>query len=76
MNAIGEDKLAAIDRAFTAIRAARKHARKALGSGAPGAGEIPCPACGSGVIRYTVRAPYGRLDGACSTSGCVLWSNQ
>ena len=70
------EKLAALDKAFAAIKAARKHARKTLGSGSPGTGEISCPACGRGRITYTVTAPYGRLNGACTTENCVSWSNQ
>lgn len=69
-------QIEAIDRAFAAIRAARKHARKTLGSGTPGTGELCCPACGEGRLTYTVTAPYGRMDGKCTTSGCVSWSNQ
>jgi len=69
-------QLAALDRAFATIRAARAHARKTLGSGRPGTGEIACPACSGGRLTYTVTAPYGRLNGACTTSGCVSWSNQ
>jgi hypothetical protein len=70
-------QIAALDRAFDAIKAARKHARRKLGSGAPGTGEvIPCPACGRGTLTYTVVAPMGRMNGACTTPGCVRWSNQ
>lgn len=71
-----EEMVAALDKAFAAIRAARKNARKTLGSGRPGVGEIPCPACGEGRLSYTVTAPHGRMDGACTTKGCVSWTNQ
>jgi hypothetical protein len=68
--------IAALDRAFAAIKAARKHARKTFGSGAPGVGSIICPACGHGSLIYEVVPPTGRMNGECTTEGCVRWTNQ
>lgn len=73
---LSEQQLSALDQAFSAIRAARKHARRKLGSGVPGTGDLTCPACGHGRLTYTVVAPYGRMNGQCTTQGCVSWTNQ
>jgi hypothetical protein len=71
-----KDRLAALDRAFKAISAARRHAHRTLGSGTPGTGQVVCPACWRGIITYSVIAPRGRMDGSCTTEGCVRWTNQ
>lgn len=36
------------------------------------AGNIPCPACGKGTLRFSI-ASNGRCHAACSTAHCVSW---
>jgi hypothetical protein len=64
---------AALQRAFKAISKTRRHARLHLGRpGAPGTGELKCPACDGGRLAYEVE-PGGKIRGRCSTPGCVSW---
>lgn len=42
--------------------------------GHPGeSGEMPCPVCGAGTLRYTRAALNGHVWGACTTDNCVRW---
>lgn len=36
-------------------------------------GEIPCPACKSGTLRFSRAGYNGHIHAACSTKGCVAW---
>lgn len=36
-------------------------------------GEIACPACESGTLRFTRSGYNGHIHAACSTEGCVSW---
>ena len=38
-----------------------------------GQGEIQCPVCKKGVLRYSRAACNGHVHAACSTKGCVQW---
>lgn len=38
-----------------------------------GAGNIACPVCLNGVLRYSRAAYNGHVHAACSTSTCVRW---
>ena len=38
-----------------------------------GAGEIVCPVCESGSLRYSRASYNGHVHAACSHSGCVRW---
>lgn len=59
---------------FKAFAAAKADAQqKGLRRGHAGSGEIPCPACGTGTLRYTVAAVNGHMWGACTTAECARW---
>jgi hypothetical protein len=38
-----------------------------------GAGEMPCPVCKTGRLRYSRSAYNGHVHAACSTDTCVRW---
>lgn len=38
-----------------------------------GAGEMDCPVCKTGKLRYSRAAYNGHVHGRCSTDGCVAW---
>ena len=38
-----------------------------------GSGEIPCPICKAGTLRYSRSAYNGHVHASCSTEGCVRW---
>jgi hypothetical protein len=38
-----------------------------------GAGEMACPVCGAGKLRYSRSGYNGHIHAACSTDGCVAW---
>lgn len=46
---------------------------KGFGVGSAGRGEIPCPACKKGALRYTVAAVNGHMHASCTTKGCASW---
>lgn len=46
---------------------------RGLGKGNGGMGEILCPVCGTGRLKYSVAGVNGHIWGACSTEGCVRW---
>ncbi len=37
------------------------------------AGEIDCPVCGTGKLRYGVAKCNGHIHAGCTTDGCVRW---
>lgn len=60
--------------ALNAIIATHEDAKtKGLKRGSGGNGELPCPACKTGTIRYSVASLNGHIWGACSTKDCVRW---
>lgn len=62
------------ERDFAAMRAAHEAARaKRFGKGKGGVGEIVCPKCGTGTLRYTVSSYNGHMHGQCSTPNCLAW---
>lgn len=64
----------AIERFFSAHKAAKADAKvKGFRKGHAGAGELPCPVCDGGTLRYTVAAYNGHMHGRCSTANCVSW---
>jgi hypothetical protein len=69
------ERIEGLEKAFKAISAVRKHARLRYGSGSPTSSGLSCPICKRGRLLYTVHHG-GRIDGRCTTSGCVAWSNQ
>jgi hypothetical protein len=38
-----------------------------------GAGEMPCPVCGTGKLRYSRSGYNGHVHARCSNDGCVAW---
>lgn len=38
-----------------------------------GAGEMECPVCKTGKLRYSRAAYNGHVHARCSTDGCVAW---
>lgn len=36
-------------------------------------GEIACPVCETGTLRYSIAQLNGHIHAACSTAGCVRW---
>lgn len=38
-----------------------------------GAGDMPCPVCNRGTLRYSRAGYNGHVHGKCSTDGCVAW---
>lgn len=38
-----------------------------------GMGEMPCPICKTGTLRYMRSSYNGHVHGSCSTDGCVRW---
>ena len=38
-----------------------------------GAGEMPCPVCKTGTLRYSRAGYNGHVHAHCSTSNCVDW---
>lgn len=42
--------------------------------GMPGtSGELPCPCCKSGTLRYSRAGYNGHIHAACTTEGCARW---
>lgn len=69
-----DKRAAAMERFFSAHKAAKADAKaKGYRTGHAGAGELSCPACEGGTLRYTVAACNGHMHGACSTKGCASW---
>ena len=64
----------AIDRMLAPMKAAHEDARRrGLQKGNGGRGEVKCPNCSDGTVRYTVASLNGHIWGACTTSGCASW---
>lgn len=61
-------------RTIKAMFAARQDADvKGFGKGSGGFGEINCPCCIGGTLRYSVAAYNGHMHGQCTTPDCVSW---
>jgi hypothetical protein len=64
----------ALQKCLTAVRAASADAKaKGLKKGKGGKDSLPCPACGTGVLHYSVSGYNGHLWGQCETKDCVSW---
>lgn len=46
---------------------------RGLGKGNGGSGELACPVCKTGKLRYRVAASNGHMHARCSTQDCVSW---
>lgn len=73
--AIGEqdERDAHTKKAMQAMVAVQDDAKeKGLGKGNGGAGELKCPLCPDGMLRYSVAGYNGHIHAGC-TNGCVSW---
>jgi hypothetical protein len=61
-----EQMLNDVERAATAVRAKVGKLRGV-------AGELDCPVCKTGKLRYRVSARNGHIAAGCTTDGCVSW---
>lgn len=62
------------DNCLLAMAKAHEHARASrLKKGTGGRGELPCPACEKGTLRYSVAGINGHMHAACSDQACVRW---
>ena len=63
-----------LERLGKALEAVDKD-RKVRGfrKGKGGQGSLPCPACNTGTLGYSVASYNGHIHGRCSTPGCVSW---
>ena len=65
---------AALNRGRIAVPAAHEHAKASgLGQGHGGYGELACPICKIGTLRYSVAGYNGHMHAACTTDKCVSW---
>jgi hypothetical protein len=61
------------ERTMLAIHSAKADAKaNGYGVGAAGRGEVDCPLCSDGKIRYSVAGVNGHMHAAC-TNGCTSW---
>lgn len=76
------EELAAEDAAFakrieqlgTARKAIVEHLGGPWKRGMPGAvGEIPCPVCKNGTLRFSRAGYNGHIHAGCTTAGCARW---
>lgn len=59
---------------LNAASAAHIHAAElGFGEGHGGQGELPCPVCQTGLLRYIVAAFNGHMHAACNTKDCISW---
>ena len=64
---------ALIAKHLQAMRLAHEDAKKkGFGRGHGGFGELKCPLCSNGTLRYSVASCNGHMHAAC-TDGCVSW---
>ena len=62
------------DRTMKAMTKAHEHAKQnGLRKGNGGRGEMPCPICETGTLRYSVAGYNGHMHAQCNTEGCVSW---
>lgn len=69
-----DERIVTMNRGIKVRHAAHEDAKsKGLGKGHGGVGEIPCPGCENGTLRYSVASYNGHMHGRCSTPGCASW---
>ncbi|HKS74291.1 MAG TPA: hypothetical protein VJQ82_13905 [Terriglobales bacterium] len=67
-------RIEAMKRTVKAMHAAKDDAKeKGFRKGSGGIGEIPCPCCEGGRLRYSVASYNGHMHASCSTNNCVSW---
>lgn len=65
---------ASTKRLMLGIQAAGEDAKKhGLKKGNGGAGSVPCPACKTGTLHYSVAGYNGHMHGRCTTADCLAW---
>ena len=65
---------ARMDRFSKALRAAKDDAKAhGLKKGSGGYGNVKCPNCEDGQIKYSVASYNGHMHAACSTPHCASW---
>ena len=63
-----------INKTVGAINAAKSDAKsRGLKRGNGGRGEVKCPACPDGTLRYTVAGVNGHMHAKCTTEDCASW---
>lgn len=66
--------IAVMNRVAVAHAAAKADAEaRGLRKGTGGTGEMPCPCCKDGLLRYSVASYNGHMHAKCSTEDCVSW---
>lgn len=60
-------------RRFGQVVTARQAITTHSGSKRGVAGELPCPVCTTGTLRYSIAGSNGHCHARCSTGGCVSW---
>lgn len=69
-----DERIASYERGVKARGAAKADAKaRGFAKGSGGIGEIACPCCDGGKLRYSVASYNGHMHGRCSTQGCVSW---
>lgn len=67
-------RVAEVERTEKALGAAKDHAKaQGFGRGKGGRGELACPCCDGGTLRYSVASYNGHMHAKCTTQGCVSW---
>lgn len=74
-DAYTEAEVAADEERFKAALARTEVIRKAIIATSKQSGEIDCPACGTGKVRFTAYPYRGHphVHAACSTTDCARW---
>jgi len=71
---MNKDKKAKLAEFMHAVAETHRDAdAKGLKKGHGGTGELPCPTCETGTIKYSVASVNGHIFGCCTTPGCVRW---
>lgn len=69
-----EDAINTHAKAFLSRVATQAHAEEmGFKEGNGGQSSIPCPACETGTLRYSVASLNGHMHAKCSTINCVSW---
>ena len=69
---LADKSLEESNKAAKAIFGAKDHANSVgFGKGNGGFGQILCPACETGSLRYTVSSLNGHMHAQCSTPKCI-----
>jgi hypothetical protein len=67
-------KIARMNSFAIVLKAAKEDAKqKGLRKGSGGYGELKCPICNGGTLRYSVAAYNGHMHVRCSTENCASW---